>query len=150
MYSITKHFGHDRGYSVAFRQWRAKPSHCALQHGYSLAFTFVIEGDNLDYRNWLFSFGDFKEIKAWLDKNFDHKTLVAEDDPILPMMKELEAAGACSLNIMPHVGCEKIAEHIYNAWASKIGYNSKFRAILKSVTVAEHDGNSATYSNRSQ
>ena len=31
-YKVEKYFGHDRGYSCAFRQWGAK-SDCRLLHG---------------------------------------------------------------------------------------------------------------------
>ena len=33
----SKKYGHDRGLSTAFRQWRAD-SHCRFMHGYSLEF----------------------------------------------------------------------------------------------------------------
>ena len=40
-YKVEKYFGHDRGYSCAFRQWGAK-SDCRLLHGYSLSFTCLL------------------------------------------------------------------------------------------------------------
>ena len=36
----SKKYGHERGLSAAFRQWRAV-SHCRFMHGYSLEFEFV-------------------------------------------------------------------------------------------------------------
>jgi len=144
-YIVTKKYGHDRGYSVAFRQWKAVDTHCKLLHGYPLAFTFELEGDELDHRNWLFSFGEFKIIKTWLDQNFDHTTLVATDDPALDVFRALESVGACKVITLEKVGCEALAKYIYDNWAVYIETFSEGRATLKSITVAEHEGNSVTY-----
>ena len=46
-YKITKTFGHDSGYSCAFRQWNAK-SNCSKIHGYSLGFEINLISHQLD------------------------------------------------------------------------------------------------------
>ena len=56
-FKSTKTYGHDLGFSAAFRQWRAD-SHCKYIHGYALAFRFEFEADELDVRNWVVDFGD--------------------------------------------------------------------------------------------
>ena len=43
----SKTYGHERGLSAAFRQWRAD-SHCKFIHGYSLEFEFVFGANELD------------------------------------------------------------------------------------------------------
>ena len=45
-----KKYGHERGLSAAFRQWRAD-SHCKFLHGYSLEFEFKFGANELDERN---------------------------------------------------------------------------------------------------
>ena len=46
-YKVVKTYGHDNGFSCAFRQWSAE-SHCSYIHGYSLGFTVTIGSDKLD------------------------------------------------------------------------------------------------------
>ena len=61
-YKVEKYFGHDRGYSCAFRQWGAK-SDCRLLHGYSLSFTICLSSSNLTKDNWVYDFGSFDFLK---------------------------------------------------------------------------------------
>lgn len=79
-YLSTKTYGHEVGLSATFRQWRAK-SHCRLLHGYSLSFRFEFEANTLDDKNLVVDFGGLKELRAILEGTFDHKTVVAADDP---------------------------------------------------------------------
>ena len=58
MYKVTKKFGHDRGYSCAFRQWNAQ-SNCKYIHGYSLAFEVGLSSNQLNEQNWVYDFGNF-------------------------------------------------------------------------------------------
>jgi 6-pyruvoyltetrahydropterin/6-carboxytetrahydropterin synthase len=145
MYSVTKRYGHDRGYSVAFRQFKAE-SHCRFLHGYSLAFEFTFVGEILDKSNWLIDFGGFKKIKAFLDENFDHKTLVDINDTELNQFKELHAKGIIDINILPNLSCESIAEFIFSKVVDDLNLKKEVSFRLESVKVSEHEGNSATYS----
>lgn len=141
----TKTYGHEIGLSAAFRQWRAD-SHCRYLHGYALAVKFVFEATELDVRNWVVDFGSLKSLKGWLEDQFDHKTLVAEDDPALSTFQLMEAQGLCQLRVVPAVGCEKFAEMIFGAaevWLKDNGYGARVR--LVSVEVREHGANSAIY-----
>ena len=65
-YKVEKYFGHDRGYSCAFRQWGAK-SDCRLLHGYSLSFTICLSSSNLTKDNWVYDFGSFDFLKDFFD-----------------------------------------------------------------------------------
>ena len=47
------------GYSVAFRQWRAKHSHCQYLLCYAMKFKVTFMGQ-LDSLNWVCDFGSFK------------------------------------------------------------------------------------------
>lgn len=145
-YISTKTYNHNIGLSCAFRQWRAKHSHCKYIHGYALSVRLNFKG-MLNDRNWVYDFGDLKFVKEFLQETFDHKTVVAEDDPELETFKELEEKGLIQLRIIPHVGCEKFAEYICKQIATTIEVNSNERVKLMSVEVREHSGNSAIYIN---
>lgn len=145
MYQSTKKYDHSAGFSCCFRQWRAK-SHCKFLHGYPLAFEFIFEAEELDDRNWVVDFGGLKSLKAQLEEYFDHKTLVALDDPLLHWFEEGERLGAIELIKVEATGCEKTAELVF-ALAENWLLEQRLdpRVSLKSVRVSEHTGNSAIY-----
>jgi 6-pyruvoyltetrahydropterin/6-carboxytetrahydropterin synthase len=146
MYQSTKTFGHDIGLSCCFRQWRAD-SHCQLLHGYALSFKFVFEADRLDIRQWVVDFGSLKPLKALLESTFDHTLLVAEDDPALEVILDLDRVHHIAKVIpVPAAGCEATARMVYKVaeqWLKDAGYGPRVR--LVSVEVAEHGANSAIY-----
>ena len=57
----TKTYNHNIGLSCAFRQWRAKHSHCKYMHGYALSVRINFKGQ-LNDRNWVYDFGDLKFV----------------------------------------------------------------------------------------
>ena len=142
-YQSTKRF--DTGFSCAFRQWVAD-SHCRFLHGYALSFKFVFETNELDKRNWVVDFGSLKGLKAILEDTFDHKTVIAEDDPNIEYFQQGHKLGVLDLVIVPAGGCEKFAEMTYEVteqWLKDNGYSPRCRLI--SVEVSEHGANSAIY-----
>lgn len=143
MYHSTKTYGHELGLSCCFRQWKAH-SHCNQLHGYALSIKFVFAAMELDERNWVVDFGGLKSLKAILETTFDHKTLVAEDDPAADQFHNLEDAGACDIVWVPATGCEAFARMIYEVadqWLKDAGYGD--RVWLVNVEVREHGANSA-------
>lgn len=161
MFISTKTYGHDLGLSACFRQWRAE-SHCRFLHGYALAVRLEFAADELDVRNWVVDFGSLKGFKQWLCDTFDHKLLVAEDDPardylemlghtsiILPSMREFERPGGqlADVVVVPATGCEAFAKLIFECgeiWLKDNGYAPRVR--MHQVEVKEHGANSAIYS----
>ena len=144
MHQSTKTYGNEVGLSCAFRQWRAD-SHCNKLHGYSLGFRFTFESAILDEHNWVYDFGGCKWIKEYLQDEFDHKLVVAKDDPKLVrilLIKEL-----ADIRYMDNVGCEKFAESVFNHVAPKIKETTKGRVSLFKVECFEHGANSASYQN---
>ena len=99
-------------FPVAYRQWKAD-SHCNLIHGYSFSMKFFFGTNNLDARNWAADYGGLKELKKILEDQFDHTSLVAEDDPELDFYKEMEKRKLARLTILPRLGCESLADQIY-------------------------------------
>lgn len=144
-YRSTKTFGHDVGLSAAFRQWRAD-SHCRFIHGYALAFRFEFESDELDSRNWVVDFGGLKGLRGMLEDTFDHKMLVAQDDPEIEWFREAQRRGIAEIVEVEAGGCEKFAELVYECteqWLRDAGFAPRCR--LVSVEVREHGANSAIY-----
>ncbi len=141
-YYSTKTYGHERGLSCCFRQWRAD-SHCNMMHGYALAFSFKFEASTLDHNNWVVDFGGLKWLKAWLENQFDHTTLVAQDDPEMETFRMLHNKKLIDMRVIPGVGCEKTAEYVFDHVASQIDSLYAGRVKLISVEVREHPGNSA-------
>ena len=144
-YISAKRYGHDRGFSCCFRQWRAR-SHCSQLHGYALAFKLTFSAAKLDERNWVIDFGGLSEIKEWLENMFDHTTLVARDDPEIEWFAAAHEKGLLRLTIMQDVGCEAVAKAVYNFtndWLERMKHAPRVR--LDKVEVWEHEGNSAAY-----
>lgn len=144
VFESGKTYTHAQGLSCTFRQWRAE-SHCKYLHGYSLQISVVFRSEELDIRNWVVDFGSLKSFKGWLEDMFDHKMLVAEDDPELPRLKDLESKGLAQIRVFPNVGMEATAFYIYQyleTWLIDNGYN---QIRLESVEVREHESNFARY-----
>lgn len=145
VFQSTKTYGHEIGLSCAFRQWKAD-SHCRLLHGYALSFKFVFEAEDLDARNWAVDFGSLKDVKQILRDNFDHTTIVSEDDPEINWFLEAQKRGILRCVVFPKAGCEAFAELVYRVvelWLIDAGYAPRCR--LYSVEVREHGANSAIY-----
>lgn len=148
IYQSTKTYNTDQGLSCCFRQWRATHSHCSKLHGYSIGVKLVFESTSLDERNWVMDFGGLKEFKQWLTDTFDHKLLVASDDPKIEQIKALTMADVV---VVPAVGCEKFAEMAYKKMSKILskhkddGTALNPTVILKSVEVFEHGANSAVF-----
>ncbi len=131
--------------STAFRQWRAD-SHCQFIHGYRLQTKIYFTANELDERNWIFDFGNCKEIKKILEDQFDHTTCVAGDDPEIEIFRLLSEKKLINLRIMEDgVGMEKTAKWIFD----KIGdYTQKItdgRVSVSKVELWEYDANSVIY-----
>ena len=141
-YYSTKTYDHSEGLSCAFRQWRAKHSHCRWIHGYALAVKFTFGCKELDDRNWVQDFGGLKTVKQWLKNTFDHTLCVAEDDPELDRFKKMHEDDVADLRILPAVGCEKFAEYIYTHVSKVVDTE---RMWLQSVEVKEHGANGAIF-----
>lgn len=142
-FQSTKQYGHEIGLSACFRQWKAH-SHCSKLHGYALAVKFVFACNELDETNWVVDFGSMKSLKGMLEDTFDHKLLVAEDDPQLQEILRLQSLGVADVVVVPACGCEMFADMIFQCakiWLSDNGYTP--RVWLVSVEVKEHGANSA-------
>ena len=130
--------------SAAFRQWRSTHSHCQYIHGYRLTANITFECDELDERNWCADFGGLKDLKKSLEYTFDHKLVVAADDPHIDQLKMIDETGVAQVVVIPAVGCERFAEYVLNKADDFISKATEGRVRVKSVQINEHENNFAT------
>ena len=142
MYEVRKTFDHSLGISCCFRQWPATHSHCHFLHGYALKIVLVFQSESLNECNWVTDFGGLKEVKQWIVDTFDHKTLVAKNDPQIVLFREMAIAGLIDLIEVETIGCEMFARMIYDY----VRNNHHDGNLLERVEVHEHGGNMAAYS----
>jgi 6-pyruvoyltetrahydropterin/6-carboxytetrahydropterin synthase len=149
-YQSTKLFD---GFSCVFRQWKAEGTHCSFLHGYGVSFRVWFEGE-LDERNWVWDFGGMKRAKGtidgmnpkdWMDYMFDHTTIVAENDPYLPVFKQMEADSIIQLRIIPATGAEQFSKYIYKKLNTFIQEETQGRVKITKVEFMEHNKNTAIY-----
>ena len=140
MYRVAKNYGHDKGFSCAFRQWSAN-SHCKNLHGYSLGFKIVLESPTLDINNWVYDFGNFSFLDKWLTENFDHTLLIAKDDPEFDLLMSLNDRAA-KIIVLEKVSCESFAEMTYKFIEKEL---ASMNIKVVSVDVSEHGSNAASY-----
>lgn len=143
----TKTYGHDIGLSAVFRQHRAR-SHCRFLHGYALAvrLEFECEDGARDENGWVVDFGGMKDIKRYLQETFDHKVLVAHDDPQKDEIMQLAGLGLADVVEVAGTGCEAFAAMIYievDQWLRR-KYDPRHTRLAE-VHVMEHGANSAVY-----
>lgn len=99
-------------FPCAYRQPLAD-SHCNLNHGYAFSIRVFFGSNELDVRNWCVDYGSLKPLKESLEGWFDHRQLVAENDPHLDWYREGERRGIMKLTILPKLGCEALADMLY-------------------------------------
>jgi 6-pyruvoyltetrahydropterin/6-carboxytetrahydropterin synthase len=109
---------------------------------------------NLDERNWVWDFGGMKRAKgtidgmnpkAWMDYMFDHTVIVADDDPYLPVFKQMEADSVIQLRIIQATGAEQFAKYIYEKLNTFIQEETNGRVKIVQVEFREHEKNTAFY-----
>lgn len=139
------------GFTTCFRQHRAKGTLCESLHGYFIQFKITFEGD-LDERNWVWDFGGMKRSKTkidglmpseWMNYMFDHTVILAEDDPELPLYKQLTSI---RLRTLRHVGAERFAEFIFNKINTFVFEETEGRVKVAQVEFFENPKNSAIVS----
>lgn len=99
-------------FPVAYRQWKAD-SHCKLLHGYALSIKLTFETDDLDIRNWAMDFGGLRPLKEKLNEWFDHRLLVASDDPHKEALIQLDKLGIAKITEVEKTGCEGLSDFLY-------------------------------------
>lgn len=131
-----------RGFPCAHRRWR-HDAHCSFVHGYDREITVWFEAHRLDEHGFVMDFGSLRPLRAWLESQFDHTLLLDEDDPLIPQFRSLEDAGACRLILLPDVGMEGSAHHVFTYAQDWIHKLTQGRVWVHSVEMRENQKNSA-------
>ena len=132
MFEIKKTFNFCYGHRLYKDQGK-----CGHVHGHTGRVEIILEGERLDNLGMLKNFDDVKQkIGEWIDKNLDHKMLLAQEDPLSKLLKD---AGEKVYNLEENPTAENIAKLVYEV-AMKDGLP------IKAVTFWESPTASATYS----
>ena len=63
---------------------------CRYLHGHNGRAVITLESEELDDRGMVLDFSDIKAVvSSWVDENLDHRMILHENDPAIPMLKEL-------------------------------------------------------------
>lgn len=64
---------------------------CKNLHGHNAKVEILIESQKLNPKGMVFDFGEIKKkLKKWIDQNWDHRMLLAKEDPLLPTIKKID------------------------------------------------------------
>lgn len=85
-------------------------SKCAHLHGHNYRVHFTCEAEELDNIGRVIDFSDMKtRLCMWLEDNWDHKTLIWENDPWAKVLPEIDR----TIVIVPfNPTAENIAQHL--------------------------------------
>jgi len=62
---------------------------CRHLHGHNGRVEVDLQVEQLDGRGMVVDFGDVKRhLKMWMDETLDHRMLLCQDDPILPVLQQ--------------------------------------------------------------
>lgn len=109
-YTSTKEY--KDAFPVAYRQWR-DDGKCSIVHGYALTIKLYFGANYLSVRNWVQDFGGLRPLKEQLEEWFDHRLLVAVDDPHKDLLIALHDAKIAKVTEVEKTGCEGIADFLY-------------------------------------
>ena len=165
MISCSKTFG---PYSTIHRAWRAK-SHCHFLHGYGkkcrITFTknydgiAVSDSKILGENGWIIDFGGMEKIKNWFAENWDHKAILAYDDPLLLskgdqpcLADQLKEIGALDYVILPKEfknstehHCLWVHDAISRVITSEYNEDARAKVLIENVKIYEHEFNEAAF-----
>lgn len=145
IFTSTKRIG---PITTGHRQWKDE-GHCSYAHGYGRYVILTFACNERDSRGWVFDFGGLKEVKAWLEAEWDHRLLLAYDDPLLEDFRALHAKGGVNINVLPTgygPGIEDSCKYVYDNVNPMIMEQTSGRVWIKSIRVYEHENNWAEYS----
>jgi 6-pyruvoyltetrahydropterin/6-carboxytetrahydropterin synthase len=85
MYSVTKRLHFCYGHRLLDYD-----GVCKHPHGHNAMAEIEVRTDVLDSRNMVCDFSDIKRVvKAWIDREIDHKMILRRDDPLVKPLQDL-------------------------------------------------------------
>ena len=110
---------------------------CKHLHGHNGKAVIVLEGAQLDHRGMVVDFSDIKKhVAGWIDANLDHRMILHEADPIVPILQDM---GEPMFLVSENPTAESIAKLIYD-------FAKSHRLPVKEVSLWETFNSYATYS----
>ena len=107
MYSVTKRLDFCYGHRLLNYD-----GVCRYLHGHNAMVEIDITAAELDDRNMVVDFTDVKNVvKAWIDRELDHKMILCHDDP---MVEVLRAQGEPVFTLDSNPTAERLARLIYD------------------------------------
>lgn len=95
--------------SIGHRLYKHE-SKCAHLHGHNLQICFTVTG-KLDAVGRVLDFAVVKQkLCGWLEKEYDHKFLIFQDDPFAETLKALDPDGVVVVPFNPTM--ENLARHL--------------------------------------
>ena len=131
MYSVTKvaHFC----YGHRLLNYQGK---CRYLHGHNGRVEIELSSRQLDRRGMVRDFTEIKRaIQGWIDSNLDHKMILCQEDPVLPLLRKLKEP-LFVIDVNPTA--ENLARLIYDE-TKRLGFP------VTSVRLWETDSSFATY-----
>ncbi|OGH57393.1 MAG: 6-pyruvoyl tetrahydrobiopterin synthase [Candidatus Lindowbacteria bacterium RIFCSPLOWO2_12_FULL_62_27] len=112
---------------------------CKHPHGHNGRAAFEMSADRLDARGMVTDFTDIKNsMKAWIDREIDHKMLLRKDDPAVEVLRKM---GEPVFVMDQNPTAESIAKLFYEK-AKEMGFP------VVRVSVWETDTSVASYAGR--
>ena len=109
---------------------------CKYLHGHNGKAVIVLEGQQLDHRGMVVDFSDIKkQVAGWIDANLDHRMILNEADPIVPILQKL---GEPMHIVSENPTAENIAKLIYD-------FAKSHQLPVKEVSLWETFNSYATY-----
>ena len=109
---------------------------CRHLHGHNGKAVIVLEGTQLDHRGMVVDFSDIKKhVAGWIDANLDHRMILHEADPIVPILQDM---GEPMYLVSENPTAESIAKLIYD-------FAKSHRLPVKEVSLWETFNSYATY-----
>ncbi|MFD6517041.1 6-pyruvoyl tetrahydropterin synthase family protein [Rhodococcus sp. NPDC060176] len=140
-FTVTKFFD---DLPCCHRSW-AHDGKCRFLHGYERSFEVEFACSALDsVTGFVIDFGALKDVRALLNRQFDHTTLVAENDPDRQLFEELDSRGVIDLRVMKHTGMEGAAAWVTEEAGRLVREASDGRVWICRVTARECRKNSVT------
>ncbi len=115
MYSVTKRLEFCYGHRLLDHD-----GVCRHLHGHNALVEIDIEADALDDRNMVVDFSEVKQlVKAWIDRELDHKMILRQDDPLVAV---LQAQGEPLYLLDSNPTAERLARLIFDTTRA-LGFN---------------------------
>lgn len=119
------------------RSW-AHDGRCRFLHGYERRFTIDFRCDELEPgTGFVVDFGQLREVRELLQRQFDHTTIVSADDPELALFEQLDERGVIDLRVMEHSGMEGAARWVMARVDALIGELTAGRVSVERVEARE-------------